>query len=345
LTTTDSSKTQHDAALAGEDLMKALEAFVGTTEGVTGTCPYPVNEPMIHHWCDAIGDRNPSYLDPEFAARSSRGGIVSPATMLQAWTMRGLRPITGEEEDYARRANDEKSPMRLLDEAGFTSVVATNCEQEYFRDLRPGDQLTHTVEVESISPEKKTGLGTGHFLTQLYSFRDADDQVVGTMRFRILKFRPPSAATEADASDEKQEDPIIGPRVPGGRPRPSLNQDVEFFWSGVASGQLLAQRCDGCQSLRHPPGPGCPTCGSREWTAEELSGRGEIYSFVRHHHPNIPPFEPGHPVVLVELDEGVRIISELDDSNQEIRIGQRVEVRFDTVEEGLTLPRFRIVPD
>lgn len=345
MTTTDSNDLQRGSALVGEDLMKALEAFVGTTEGVTGTCPYPVNEPMIHHWCDAMGDRNPSYLDAEFAAGSSRGGIVAPPTMLQAWTMRGLRPSTEEEEAYASRATDQKSPMQLLDEAGFTSVVATNCEQEYFRDLRPGDHLTHSVEVESISPEKKTGLGVGHFLTQLYSFRDGDGEVVGTMRFRILKFRPPSAASGSGQPEKKEDGPVIGPRVPGGRPRPSLNQDVEFFWAGVANGQLLVQRCDGCRTLRHPPGPGCPTCSSREWTAEQMSGRGEIYSFVRHHHPNIPPFETGHPVVLVELEEGVRIVSELDDSNQEIRIGQRVEVRFDTVEEGLTLPRFRVVSD
>jgi uncharacterized OB-fold protein/acyl dehydratase len=342
--TTDSNNTLPDSGLADENLMKALEAFVGTAEGVTGTCPYPVNEPMIHHWCDAIGDRNPSYLDTEFAAGSSRGGIVAPPTMLQAWTMRGLRPATEEEEAYASRATDQKSPMQLLDEAGFTSVVATNCEQEYFRDLRPGDHLTHTVEVESISPEKKTGLGVGHFLTQLYSFRDADGEVVGTMRFRILKFRPPGAASEPEESDEKEE-PTVGPRVPGGRPRPSLNQDVEFFWAGVANGQLFVQRCDSCQSLRHPPGPGCPTCGSREWTAEQMSGRGEIYSFVRHHHPNIPPFEAGHAVILVELEEGVRIVSELEDPNQDIQIGQRVEVQFDTVEEGLTLPRFRVLTD
>ena len=81
-----------------------------------------------------------------------------------------------------------------------------------------------------------------------------------------------------------------------------------------------------------------------------MSGRGEIYSFVRHHHPNIPPFEMGHPVLLVELEEGIRIVSELagpDSSSEkmEIRIGQRVEVQFDEVEDALTLPRFRIVAD
>jgi uncharacterized OB-fold protein len=321
--------------------MKALQAFVGKAEGVPGTCPYPVNAPMIHHWCDAIGDRNPSYLDEDFAARTSRGGIVAPPTMLQAWTMRGLRPDTPAEEKARLEAGDTKGPMQLLDAAGFTSVVATNCEQEYFRDLRPGDQLTHHVEVESISPEKKTGLGVGHFLTQLYTFRDAEGETVATMRFRILKFRPP-AGSEGESKDA-EPGPVVGPRIPGGRPRPSLNQDVEFFWQGAADGRLLVQRCDECDTLRHPPGPGCPHCSSTEWTAQEMSGRGEIYSFVRHHHPHIPPFEPGHPVILVELEEGVRIVSEPSDPDREIRIGQRVEVQFDTVEEALTLPRFRIL--
>ena len=154
--------------------------------------------------------------------------------------------------------------------------------------------------------------------------------------------------------------PIIGPRVPGGRPRPSLNQDVAFFWEGAAAGKLLVQRCTECQSLRHPPGPGCPECSCMEWEAAEMSGRGEIYSFVRHHHPHIPPFESGHPVILVQLDEGPRIISELapaytytasasetenaeSDPTEELAIGRRVEVRFDAIEDQFVMPRFRIV--
>ena len=324
--------------------MAALQKFVGQPDGPLGTCPYPVNEPMIHQWCDAMGDRNPSYVDAEFAAASVHGGVVAPPTMLQAWTMRGLRPPTDDEAAYARHTETQKSPMQLLDEAGFTSVVATNCEQEYFRYLEPGDEVTHTIEVESVSPEKKTGLGVGHFLTQLYTYRDTKGEVVGTMRFRILKFRPQGTNTADSSTSAKKEatEPIVGPRLKGGRPRPSLNQDVEFFWRGAKQGRLLAQRCDDCQALRHPPGPGCPHCGSQAWTETTLSGRGEIYSFVRHHHPNIPPFEKGHPVVLVELEEGIRIVSELVDAPEEIQIGQRVEVRFDEIEEALTLPRFQL---
>ena len=177
---------------ASADLMEALRAFEGRMDGVAGSCPYPVNEPMIHHWCDAIGDRNAAYLDPGLAAGQREGGVIAPPTMLQAWTMRGLRPPTPEEAEAAEKAADQPSVLQVLDQAGFTSVVATNCEQEYLRDLEPGDQLTHEVIVESVSEEKKTGLGVGHFVTQLYRFLDAQGELVGTMRFRILKFRPPA---------------------------------------------------------------------------------------------------------------------------------------------------------
>jgi uncharacterized OB-fold protein/acyl dehydratase len=314
---------------SADQWMAILESYVGKREGGTRTARDPVNEPMIRHWCDAIGDLNPSYLDPEFAKRSRRGGIIAPPTMLQAWTMPGLRPPGSEPE-----TDEPKSAIQVLDEAGFTSVVATDSEQEYFRDLRPGDELSFETEIESISPEKKTALGVGHFLTWIHRFHDASGEVVAQMRFRILKFRPPERAR-----------PVIGPRLPGGRPRPSLNQDVAFFWEGAAQGRLLIQRCRDCGALRHPPGPGCPECRSLDWEPAEMSGRGEIYSFVRHHHPSIPPFESGHPVVLVQLDEGPRLVSELVDHDAVIEIGQRVEVQFDEVEEGFTMPRFRIVAE
>ena len=235
------------------DLMKRLESFVGKSGGASRQCAYPLNDAMIHHWCDAIGDRNPSYLDPEFAQASIHGGIVAPPTMLQAWTMVGFRPDVENE-------NSQKTVLDVLDDAGFTSVVATNSEQEYFRYLEPGDLLSHEVEIESVSGEKKTGLGVGHFVTQLYTYRDGEGEIVGQMRFVLLKFRPPS-----------KKAPVIGPRIPGGRPRPSINQDVAFFWEGVAEGKLLIQRCLKCQALRHPPGPGCPKCSSLEWEADLTS--------------------------------------------------------------------------
>src|SRR5947208_14004567 len=102
-------------------LLDKLRGLVGRPSGPPFRAWDAVNQAMIRHWCDAVGDTNPIYTDPEAAAASVHGQIVAPPTMLQAWTMKGLVPPPpagggGADELY-----------RLLDGAGFTSVVATNC--------------------------------------------------------------------------------------------------------------------------------------------------------------------------------------------------------------------------
>ena len=69
-------------------------------------------------------------------------------------------------------------------------MVATDCEQDYKRYLRPGDLVTTESELESISDEKHTALGDGYFGTTKTSYRDHDGQIVAEMRFRILWFKP-----------------------------------------------------------------------------------------------------------------------------------------------------------
>src|SRR5207302_5534908 len=157
--------------------LEKLRGLVGRASGPPMKAWDAVNQAMIRHWCDAVGDRNPVYTDPEAAAASVHGQIVAPPTMLQAWTMKGLVPPSSEQAGGA----DEL--YRLLDEAGFTSVVATNCDQEYERYLHLGDMLTAEGVIEDVSPEKKTGLGAGHFVTTRTDFKDQRGEVVGTMRF------------------------------------------------------------------------------------------------------------------------------------------------------------------
>ncbi len=163
----------------------------------------PVNRPQIHHWCDAIGDANVAYADEALAARTVHGGIVAPPTMLQAWIMPGLAgrgPSLPEDlraPELAASRGDH--PITALQEAGYTSVVATDCEQDYFRYLRPGDEIRSFSVLESVIGEKKTALGRGYFVTELITFLDDDDRKVGEMRFRTLWFKPAAAPpTEAD---------------------------------------------------------------------------------------------------------------------------------------------------
>lgn len=89
---------------------------------------------------------------------------------------------------------------------------------------------------------------------------------------------------------------------------PLSNRDYAFFYEGLRDGKLFVQRCSGCQSVRHPPGPMCPECRSLEWQALECSGRGTIYSFTVHHYPPLPGFTLPHIIVLAEMAEGFRLV-------------------------------------
>ena len=73
----------------------------------------------------------------------------------------------------------------------------------------------------------------------------------------------------------------------------------------------------------------CPHCGSLEVEVVELSGRGTVYSYALLHHPQHPAFEYPVVAVLVDLDEGIRLVSNLTDIDpSDVRIGMRVEVAF-----------------
>jgi uncharacterized OB-fold protein len=284
---------------------------------------------MIRHWCEAMGDKNPAYEGPD---------AIAPPTMLQAWTMGGLSGHAGRTQAY-----DEL--LGLLDEAGFTSVVATDCEQEYLRPLRPGDEITFDAVIESVSEPKTTKLGTGYFVTTRMDVR-AGGEPAGTHRFRILKYTP-AARQQRQQRQEREEQQDRQERYKqqepqARRPRPVVNRDNAGFWEGVGRHELLIQRCVDCATPRFPWLPGCNACGSPEWDTIEASGEGTVYSYVVMHHPHFPAFAPPYAVGLIELAEGVRIVSNvIGVPPDKVRIGQPVRLEFMRYDEELELPVFR----
>lgn len=118
-------------------------------------------------------------------------------------------------------------------------------------------------------------------------------------------------------------------------------RDDDFFWTGIAAGQLLIQRCDGCGLLRHPPLPMCGACHSLSWTPQAASGRGRLYSWILSRPPDAPAAPP-RVVVLVELDEGVRLVSNLIDAEADtLEVDLPLELCF-VEQDGRRLPHFRI---
>lgn len=299
-----------------QDWMTEVRALVGKEYGRVYAWD-PVNAPMARQWCEVMGVAHPVH---------GGEGLVPPA-MLQVWCMEGLH-----QNNYPPGSTKENpyEALQLIEAQGYASVVAVNSELEFARYLREGEKLYYTTRLDAVGEEKTTGLGTGFFVTLVmtyFSQREDGDEQVGTLLFRVFKFRPASAPA---------------PKVK--RPMPGVSDDTRFFWEGARQGKLLIQRCKACASLRHPPGPVCPDCHSFEWDALEASGRGTLYSFVVMHYPEVAPFEHPNPIALVELEEGTRLVSQLVGVDPaELEIGQQLQVEFQQFDGDLTLPQFRPV--
>jgi uncharacterized OB-fold protein len=276
----------------------------------------PVNQPMVNNWLEAIGES-----DPRFTAGEA------PPAMAQVWTMYGLDP--------ERPAGDPlHGTMQVLDEAGYTSVLGTNCDQTYERYLRVGEQVAVTTRLESVVGPKQTGVGEGYFVTTVSDWwvgEGEDRELVATMQFRVLKFRPRVVSTGSTTEDRSR---IV---------RPVRNRDTEFFWQGTRAGELRIQTCNACGELRHPPGPMCPSCHSTDRGHVVASGRGTVFSFVVHHAPQLPGRTLPLTIALVELEEGVRMVADVVGEPESVSIGDAVRVGFDRVDDDLTLPVWEVV--
>jgi len=253
----------------------------------------PVNLPMIRNWLEALGGASQADPDP---------GTAPPA-MIQAWTMPGLHGVRGDDDPLGQMT-------AVLDEAGYTSVVATNCDQTYQRYLKLGEQLSVRARLLDVTGPKRTALGEGWFVTTRSTWFSAGEPVA-TMDFRILKFKP-------------------APPGPASPMRPVVTPDTAFFWTGTAAGELRIQRCRACGALRHPPGPMCPACGAPgDGGYVVAAGTGEVFSYVVHHHPPVPGKKLPLVVALVQLPEGVRMVGEMPGLRpDQVRIGLPVRVTF-----------------
>lgn len=317
-----------------QELEAKLRGYVGQVTGPPAVGPDPVNEAMIRHWCEAMGDGNPVYVDRSAAEKSVHAGLVAPPTMLQAWSMRGMAMA----EPIEPEGDLQLSIHGLLTEAGYPSVVATNSEQGYTRYLRPGDQVVARTVIEAVSEQKATALGVGYFIDTRTTFTDQHGEELGWMTFRVLKFKPnqPAAAASEGAAGAAPAKPR--------RLRPPLGHDNQWWWEGIAAGELRIQRCSDCGTLRHPPRPMCGKCRSIHWGWIVSQGAGTVHSYVVLHHPPVPGYEYPLPVVLVDLDEGTRIVANVSGcAPGEIRIGMRVQARIEPVDDEMRLPFFHPV--
>lgn len=280
-----------------------------------------VSRTQVWQWCAAMGDNHPEYL--------SNDEVIAPPTMLQSWT---FRDVNG---NYAPGSTDKNTYEVLgeFDELGFFGSVAVSYDQSYHQAIREGDHIYSYSSIIDISELKDTGLGKGCFVTEFAEYFNQNDELCGDARITYLKYQP---RTEAP-----QKTPSKPPKIE--RIRPVENDDSKHYWQGLREGKLLLQQCSNCQTMRHPPQPMCEACQSLDWNTVESGLTGSIYSYTAIHYPEIPPFDYPNCIVLVDLDEGVRIASQLQGTkSSEIVIGSRVKATIQEVQDGLSLPIFEV---
>ena len=287
---------------------------------------------MVDHWLDAIGDRNPIYVDDAAAKAAGHPGVVAPPAMIQVWTMAGLGGVRADDDPLGKI-------LGLFDEAGYIGVVATNCEQTYHRYLRSGEEVSVSAELTDVVGPKQTALGEGFFITQKITWQSGGEDVA-EMVWRIMKFRPRDSAPSVSAvpADLDPEQMI----------RPAASRDTAFFWDGINAHELRIQkRPDG--TLQHPPAPAL-------WNDKDVptdyivaNGKGTVFSFVVHHAPQVPGRTLPFVIALVELEEGVRMLGELrgiDPAKVEIGMDVRATyIDFPAGESGPAWTLYAWEPD
>jgi uncharacterized OB-fold protein len=137
---------------------------------------------------------------------------------------------------------------------------------------------------------------------------------------------------------------VIKPQDASIKPLPIPDADSEVFWKGLRQGVLLLQHCLDCRQVHYYQQGICRDCGSERLEHRPASGRGTVYSYSVVHRAPGPAFKSDTPyaVLLVELEEGPRMISSLVDADPEsVTFGMPVELVCEPVSEEIALPRFK----
>jgi uncharacterized OB-fold protein len=115
------------------------------------------------------------------------------------------------------------------------------------------------------------------------------------------------------------------------------------FWDACREERLVVQRCGDCGTYVFIPQPCCSECLGEKLEWVESSGRGTLYSYTTVHRPQQPTFQVPYTVVIVELEEGWYMLSNLIGVEPgEIEIGSPLEVFFEKRSDEITLPLFRV---
>src|ERR1700728_1357947 len=129
------------------------------------------------------------------------------------------------------------------------------------------------------------------------------------------------------------------------RALPDPDNASRHYWQSAADGRLVLQRCSACGAFQFYPRALCTACaGETEWV--EASGRGTLYTFtiIRQNRSQAFAHLVPYAVGIVELDEGVRMMSNIVDCDvDQLEVGMALEVLLLKAADDVGLPFWRPV--
>lgn len=139
--------------------------------------------------------------------------------------------------------------------------------------------------------------------------------------------------------------PVSVPTSPPPVPLPAITDENRAFFEGCKKHEFLIQKCSSCGTWIWLPRTMCPYCNSFDLAYQKASGKGKVFSWTVIHPPTLPAFQSKipFPVVLLELEEGVHMVSRvLDCKAEELQFGMPVELAgFEDVGEDVAFPMFK----
>ena len=125
-------------------------------------------------------------------------------------------------------------------------------------------------------------------------------------------------------------------------PVPEPRPETIKFWEGCKAGEFRLQKCDDCGKVIFYPRAICPGCMSSNISWITSSGKGQVYTFSIHHRGATPAFKTPYVVALVDLEEGVRVMTNVVNCDvNDVKIGMKVNVIFEPLTDEISLPKFQ----
>jgi acyl dehydratase len=205
------------------------------TESKPEPAPLEVNEYLIRHWCEALEDGNPLYLDTDYARSQGLRSVVAPVgSIMTTFSMQFRWPWPPGGREPARHIHYD-----VKDLLNVPVGIITAIEIENHTPLQVGDRVSVSQRLVSISPWKKTRLGEGHFWTMDRLYRNQHGELVLRERMTAFGYGRDNAAKPASGASTGGWSAAVEEVIQGDKTgyRPPVSRDR--FWEDVREGEEL----------------------------------------------------------------------------------------------------------